>query len=205
MAGHRKRVRHYHEPGDCHELTFSCYRRMPLLTNDVWRKMLSVSVDRAVARHRFQTIALVYMPEHVHLLVCPPASATKQDVDRLLYAIKRPFSYRIKTLLAEAGSPLLQKLTVQERPGKSVFRFWQEGPGYDRNISTPQALLAAIEYIHNNPLRRGLCRDPLEWKWSSCRFYCRPEEPRDGDLPWIHGIPQGALDGRWHSEMPGVG
>jgi len=28
---HRKQVRHYREPGCLHELTFSCYRRMPLL------------------------------------------------------------------------------------------------------------------------------------------------------------------------------
>jgi putative transposase len=31
---HTKLVKHYHDPGDFHELTFSCYRRMQLLTND---------------------------------------------------------------------------------------------------------------------------------------------------------------------------
>ena len=67
--GHRKRVRHYDEPGHFHELTFSCYRRMPLLTNDVWRAMLSVSIDRAVKGHSFRLSAFVFMPEHVHLLV----------------------------------------------------------------------------------------------------------------------------------------
>ena len=45
--GDRKRVRHYEEPGHCRELTFSCYRRRPLLTNDVRRSMLGVSVGRA--------------------------------------------------------------------------------------------------------------------------------------------------------------
>ena len=39
MAGYRKRVRHFHEPGDLHELTFSCDQRMPILTNDVWRTL----------------------------------------------------------------------------------------------------------------------------------------------------------------------
>ena len=29
---HRKTVRHFHEVGHLHELTFSCYRRLPLLT-----------------------------------------------------------------------------------------------------------------------------------------------------------------------------
>ncbi|HEV2972818.1 MAG TPA: hypothetical protein VGY55_22815 [Pirellulales bacterium] len=32
---HRKTVRDYDNPSDCHELTFSCYKRLPLLTNDV--------------------------------------------------------------------------------------------------------------------------------------------------------------------------
>ena len=48
--GDRKRVGHYDEPGDCDELTFSCYRRMRLLSNDVRRSMLSVSVGRADCR-----------------------------------------------------------------------------------------------------------------------------------------------------------
>ena len=76
-VGHRKRVRHYDEPGDCHELTFSCYRRLPLLTNDGWREMLSRSIDRAMLGHRYRLVAFVYMPEHVHLLVCPDGDASK--------------------------------------------------------------------------------------------------------------------------------
>ena len=60
---HRKRVRHYNEPGHCHEPTFSCYRRMPLLTNDDWREKLGGSIDRAMDRHAFSLVAFVYMPE----------------------------------------------------------------------------------------------------------------------------------------------
>jgi putative transposase len=44
---HRKKVKHYHEPGDSHELTFSCYHQMPLLTNDGWRGHLARSIDAA--------------------------------------------------------------------------------------------------------------------------------------------------------------
>ncbi len=40
-------VKHYEEPGHVRELTFSCYLRMPLLTNDTWREMLSRSIERA--------------------------------------------------------------------------------------------------------------------------------------------------------------
>ena len=124
MADHRKTVKHYHEPGDCHELTFSCYRRMPLLTNDPWRKLLARQIDTANERHAFRLVAFVFMPEHLHLLVYPVGES---EVSDLLKAIKKPFSFRIKGLLKEQNSPLLNRLTIRERPGKMSFRYWQEG------------------------------------------------------------------------------
>ena len=152
-----------------------------------WREMLSRSIDQAMAAHRFSLVAFVYMPEHVHLLVYPsdPAAA----VQKLLYAVKRPFSYRIKQLLDRAGSRLLQRLTVQERPGKMVFRYWQEGPGYDRNLNTAEAVSSSIEYIHLNPMRRGLVGEPLQWRWSSCRFYASDGQDQDPALPKLRGLP----------------
>jgi len=35
-------------------------------------------------------------------------------------------------------------------------RFWQPDGGYHRNITSIEALRAMIEYIHANPVRRGL-------------------------------------------------
>ena len=191
MQKHRKKVKHFHEPGDLHELTFSCYGRRPLLTSDRWRKMLSESLDRGLEGHQFKLVAFVFMPEHVHLLVYP--TVPEPDFDLLLSAIKRPFSFRVKQQLIEVGSPLLQDLTIRERPGKMTFRFWQEGPGYDRNLSSEKAILAAIDYIHLNPVRRGLCLRAIEWKWSSARYYICEPRLLDEDLPKIHGLPPEVL------------
>jgi putative transposase len=59
-----------------------------------------------------------------------------------------------------------------EQPnGELHYRFWQRGGGYDRNITDPATLRTMIEYIHNNPVRRGLVRYPADWPWSSARFY----------------------------------
>jgi REP-associated tyrosine transposase len=186
---HRKRVRHYNNPGDCHELTFSCYQRLPLLTNDKWRQMLSESIDRATERYRYRyrLAAFIFMPEHVHLLVYPDAGAA--NIDRLLQAIKRPYSFRIKQLLIERQSPLLKKLTIRQRPGVMTFRYWQEGPGYDRNLYEPKSVIAAIDYIHLNPVRRGLCAQPIDWRWSSALRFYDPSRPLDPMLPTIHPLP----------------
>ena len=77
MEPHRKRVKHYHEPGDFHELTFSCYERSPLLVRDDWRRLLCQAIDKAIAAHDFALVAFVLMPEHVHLLVCPRPQTAK--------------------------------------------------------------------------------------------------------------------------------
>jgi putative transposase len=179
----RKKVRHFDIPKQFHELTFSCYQRMPLLTNDQWQSMLTESIDRAMQRHRYFLVAFVYMPEHVHLLVFPRNAASR--IDELLKAIKRPFSYRIKQLLTEVQSSLLEKLTVRQRPGVEAFRFWQEGPGYDRNLLTIEAASAAAEYIHLNPVRRGLVEHELDWGWSSARDYLSPSAGPDPRLPAV--------------------
>jgi REP-associated tyrosine transposase len=123
------------------------------------------------------------MPEHVHLLTFPQSTASR--IDELLKAIKRPFSYRIKRLLTETGSPLLRRLTVLQRPGVSVFRFWQEGPGYDRNLISLETALAATTYIHRNPVRRGLVACELDWRWSSARHYTEPAMEADHGLPSV--------------------
>jgi putative transposase len=183
---HRKQVKHYDEPGHCHELTFSCYRRMPLLTNNPWRTLFCQSIDRSLKRHQYQLYSFVLMPEHVHLLVQP--SPDGSPVSSLLKAIKRPFSYRVKQRLIASKSPLLKKLTIRQRPGVMTFRFWQEGPGYDRNMTSPKAILFAIDYIHENPVRRGLCRRAVDWKWSSARHYLNSDDPGDPDLPRIHPL-----------------
>ena len=187
MTIYRKRVHRVHEPGDCHEITFSCYHRLPLLSDDERRGMLAVSLNRALRGQDFRLIAFVFMPEHVHLLVYPVVREPRLDL--FLKAIKQPFAFRVKQKLVAEQSPLLAELTVRERPGVEVFRFWQEGGGYDRNLRSEEALLASIDYIHLNPARRGLCEKAVGWKWSSARHYIGPEGVEDPDLPEVSGVP----------------
>jgi putative transposase len=187
---HRKKVKHYHEPGDFHELTFSCYRRMPLLTNDAWRKHLAGSIDDACSADEFRLVAFVFMPEHAHLLVCPTRPDTTADcISRYLAAVNCPCSQNVKADLEASGSRLLTRLTVRERPGRIVFRFWQEGPGYDRNLQTETSVMSAIDYIHLNPVRRKLVEIATQWRWSSAGWYASDGAEIDESLPKIHGPP----------------
>jgi putative transposase len=191
-TGHRKLVRHYNDPEQIHELTFSCFHRWPLLTNDVWREMLSQSVNRAMERHCYRLTAFVFMPEHVHLMIYPIKGAN--TVDALLKAIKRPFSYRVKQILIKSRSRLLDRLTIRQRPGVTTFRFWQEGPGYDRNLTKSSTVIAAIDYLHHNPVRRGFVKKAIDWRWSSARYYVDDPPRQYPGLPIIHSLSAEWLD-----------
>jgi len=155
--------------------------------------MLAESVDRAMVGHRYRLTAFVFMPEHVHLMVYPLPEA--DAIDALLKAIKRPFSYRIKQLLIQSKSPLLERLTIRQRPDVMTFRYWQEGPGYDRNLTKRSTILDAIDYLHHNPVRRRLVQQAVHWKWSSARFYLSDPPQQYVGLPTIHSLPAEFLDG----------
>ncbi|MBA2117737.1 REP-associated tyrosine transposase [Bremerella alba] len=187
---HRKQVKHYEGAGHLHELTFSTYLRLPLLTSDPWRKIVASKLNAGCELARFDLIAFVFMPEHIHLLVSPKDSSA--TVSNLLAWTKRQSSIEIKHLLIQYESPLLARLTIQQRPGRQCFRFWQEGGGFDRNLFSPDAIAASINYIHNNPVKRGLCNRTTDWKWSSAKFY--EDRTTQSELPdltlldpsWLH-------------------
>ncbi len=132
------------------------------------------------------------MPEHVHLIIYPLPEAG--GIDGLLKAIKRPFSYRIKQLLIQSQSRLLEQLTIRQRPGVMTFRYWQEGPGYDQNITKPSTVLTSIDYLHHNPVRRGLVKNAVDRQWSSARYYLLDPPRQYAGLPTVHSLPAEWLD-----------
>jgi len=84
VGAQRKRLRRADNPGDARFLTFSCFRRQPLLSRERSCRWLLDAMDRARETHGFDLWAFVIMPEHVHLLVYPatprnawPSSCTR--------------------------------------------------------------------------------------------------------------------------------
>ena len=80
------------------------------------------------------------MPEHVHLLLSEPEKDTLADA--LKSAVWR--------LIGDAE------------------HFWQTRY-YDFNIRNYPQFVEKLRYIHRNPVKRGLCKLPEDWVWSSFR------------------------------------
>lgn len=156
---------HFDISRHAHELTFSCYRNRKFLLDEEACIFLAKAVNMAKEKHKLNVWAYVFMPDHVHLLIFP----VKDDysISRILLTIKQSVARRV-LIRARRGNPaLLERFKTGIKSKK--YRFWQDGGGYDRNIINHATLLKTIDYIHNNPVRKGLVKSPGEWTWSSFR------------------------------------
>jgi putative transposase len=68
-------LKRYYGAGSLHFITWSCYRRKPLLGNPARRDLLLTALELMRVRYRFAVIGYVVMPEHVHLLISEPLMA----------------------------------------------------------------------------------------------------------------------------------
>ena len=155
---------------DLHLLTFSCYRRRPLLGSARARNTFAKILGELRERYGFALAGYVVMPEHVHLLIGEPKIGTpstvmqvlKQHVSRELRRRKR------ETLKGQLMLPFLQA----ERP---LPHFWQRR-FYDFNVWSWGKRKEKLEYMHRNPVTRKLMTHPRQWPWSSWTSYERGED-----------------------------
>ena len=165
----RKLRRSCSDPGCAHELTFTCFHGLPLLAHDRTRSWFVEALARARDRLELELWAYVIMPNHVHLLFCPKRNDYR--IAPILQSIKQPVARRAIASMRTSHSPYLRRLRSSTRNGKEAFRFWQPGGGYDRNVVNPATAWKSVEYIHRNPVRKGLADNELDWIWSSARWY----------------------------------
>lgn len=70
--------------GHLHVITFTCYRRLPLLRSVRARNVFVQILADVRDRYGFSLAGYVVMPEHVHLLIPEPAKGTPSTVIRIL-------------------------------------------------------------------------------------------------------------------------
>ena len=172
---HRKRRQAWDVPYQAHALTFSTYRRQPFLPYDGIAELFLQKLSLAGVFHRFEIWAYVVMPEHVHLLIRP--QNIEYSISAILKAIKSPIAKEVFAIHPE----IKKRCRVVTPSGRVEYRFWQPGGGYDRNLITAKATWSMIRYIHDNPVRRGLCEVSYEWPFSSAGAYL--DDPLPTTIP----------------------
>ena len=150
-------LKRYQQAHDLHFITFSCYRRQPLLATATARRVVEQTLEQVRRWYGLFVTGYVIMPEHVHLLVSEPERST------LAVALQM-----LKQITAQKLSPTLSPKTGDK--GGAPQHFWQ-ARYYDFNVWTPKKRIEKLRYIHRNPAKRGLVGKPEDWAWSSFRHY----------------------------------
>ena len=153
-----------HNSGQAHFITFSCYRRQPFFLDARTYDLFPVCLERMRQHFQMLVYGFVVMPEHVHLLLSEPEKRTLADA---VHFLKLSFTKRLRSQVSA------QKTGANLGHGSSGS-FWQRRY-YDRNVRDHREFVAALKYIHRNPVKRGLVEKPEDWPWSSYRHYALDE------------------------------
>jgi putative transposase len=159
------RLQHFDHDGRVRFVTFSTYRRVPVLSNAAFRDRVVETIGTVRAKYWFKLLAYVVMPEHVLMVLWPPEALKLAPI---VGQIKRESSYKIHAML-DAGGMMARRL-VHLQKGVPAFQLWQLR-GYDHNCRTEQSVWEKVNYCHWNPVKPGLVKHPEDWAWSSYRSY----------------------------------
>jgi len=111
-------LKRYQNVGTLHFITFSCYRRQPLLMRHGAVQMFEQALEEARAKYGFFVFGYVVMPEHVHLLVSEPERGTLATaIKALKQSVARRVAHPVNLLIAR---------NLNERVAHPAF-FWRGG------------------------------------------------------------------------------
>ncbi len=168
------RLRRHDAHGHLHFLTFCCVRRLPFFVHPSVCDAFLEAMRRVRANLGVRWIGYVIMPEHVHVLVLPQTagSAALTPISTVLHDLKGHAGRRCKEALREVWRR--QRTLGHSRSDAWACgdsrRFWKPR-GHDFNVTSEEKVWEKLDYMHRNPLRRGLVDRPEHWPWSSYRFY----------------------------------
>ena len=115
----------------------------------------------------FTLFGYVILENHLHLIASAP------ELSAVMQRFKSYTARQIIDLLERhSAGILLRQLRAYKLRHKtqSTYQVWQEG-NHPEQIQTEQMMRQKLEYIHNNPVKRGYVDNPVHWRYSSARNY----------------------------------
>jgi REP-associated tyrosine transposase len=118
-------------------------------------------------RKRLAIFGYVILENHLHLIASSPRLAREVGIFK---------SYTARLILdlleARSAGTLLRQLRSEKARHKTdrEYQVWQEG-SHPQEIQDDEMMWQKLQYIHENPMKRGYVDDPTHWRYSSARNY----------------------------------
>jgi putative transposase len=151
------------EDAHAHFITGTIVAWLPVFTTAARCDILVNAFEYCRQHKALKVHAGVILDTHFHAIVAAP------DLTRVLADLKRHTARRlVEQLEAERCDWLLRRLRCERAPTKTESRHqvWQEG-SHPQAIMSDAIMLHKLEYLHNNPVKRGLVASPEHWRYSS--------------------------------------
>jgi len=136
---------HYQKAGRIRIITFCKANRIPFTPEARSAILHHCLHDNA---KRYDLHAAIVMPDHVHLLLLP-----LRDEKGWPYSLPT-----ILKLIKGTSARSVNKLSDSRGP------VWQE-ESFDHVLRSQESFEEKLEYLRQNPVRRGLVRKPEDYKW----------------------------------------
>jgi len=107
------------------------------------------------------------LENHLHAVLQAP------DLKKEIHGFKSYTAGQLLKCLEEHGAHRLLKLLEYFKKGyrkDHQHQVWEEG-GHPQLIQDEAMLRQKVEYIHQNPVKRGYVDRPEHWRYSSARDY----------------------------------
>ena len=162
----RSRYKIY-EPTAPHFMTCTILHWIPIFTRVQTTNIIFESLKYLQETDNLQIYAYVILENHLHLI------ASSDDIAKSMAKFK---SYTAKEILKylqkENPKTILDQLAFYKKAHKktATYQLWQEGIA-PKIIQSDNMMLERIQYIHNNPVKRGYIDEAKCWRYSSARDY----------------------------------
>ena len=150
-----------------HFLTATVNNWLPLFTRPETVKILLDSWRFLQRESGFTLYGYVILENHLHMV------AASSDLGRDIQRFKSWTAREILLLLQKQRSQrMLELLALFKRRHKteSTYQVWEEG-SHPQLIESEEVMRQKLDYIHQNPVKRGYVELPEHWRYSSARDY----------------------------------
>ena len=137
----------------------------PLLQYDAYKEIIIDGLRYAVKHKRVNLDAFVIMSNHIHIVwqQLPPYDKTQVQLGFMKYTAQK-----IKFDLQKTNPRFLEQFKVNKKDRE--YQIWKRRP-LSIDLFTEKVYWQKIDYIHENPVKAGLCKYPEEYKYSSAKYY----------------------------------
>lgn len=150
-----------------HFVTCTVIHWIPIFTRIESTNIIFESLKYLQKSDNLKIYSYVILENHLHMII------SSDDISKTMKKFKSFTAKELIKLLQKSNAKtILDQLAFYKKAHKTqtTYQVWQEG-FQPKLIKDEKMMIERINYIHNNPIKRGYIEKAKHWRYSSARDY----------------------------------